>query len=187
MPAHTIIVIAASAGGLQPLRTLIAALPPTCEAAIFIVWHTGAHPSTLPLILQHATALPVGFAADGDVIQAGHIYVAPPDHHILLTATTMETSRGPKVHFARPAADPLFMSAAETHGGKVVGIVLSGGDGDGAEGLLAIKQHGGRTFVQDPAEAIAPSMPHAAIAAANPAAVLPISEIARAVAGLCYS
>jgi len=187
-PANcTIVVIAASAGGLPPLQTIIAALPSTCQAAIFIVWHIGAHPSTLPFILQHGSSLPVTFAENGEAIQGGHIYVAPPDHHILLTATTMEISRGPKVHFARPAADPLFISAAETHGAKVIGIVLSGGDGDGADGLRAIKQHGGNTFVQDPAEAVAPSMPHAAIAASYPDAVLPTSEIAEVMAGLCQS
>jgi two-component system chemotaxis response regulator CheB len=139
----------------------------------------------LPIILQRASALPVSFAWHGDLIQAGHVYVAPPDRHIRLRATTMDIKRGCKVHFARPAADPLFMSAAESHGGKVVGIVLSGGDGDGAEGLLAIRQHGGNTFVQDPADALAPSMPHAAIAAAYPNAVLPVSDIAHVIAGLC--
>jgi two-component system chemotaxis response regulator CheB len=182
---NTVVVIAASAGGLDPLRAIVAALHVPCAASVFIVWHIGAHPSELPTILQHSSAMPVVFAEDGAEIAPGHVYVAPPDRHVLLEATRMRLSSGPKVHFARPAADPMFISAAATHGDRVIGIVLSGGDGDGAEGLLAIKQHGGKVFVQNPAEALAPSMPHAAIAAVHPDAVLSIREIARLVGGLC--
>jgi two-component system chemotaxis response regulator CheB len=181
------VVIAASAGGLDLLRIIIAALPAPCAASIFIVWHIGAHPSMLPSILQHSSAVPVVFAEDGAEILPGHVYVAPPDRHVLLHATSMSLSTGPKVHFARPAADPMFISAAETHGAAVIGIVLSGGDGDGdgADGLLAIKQHGGKVFVQNPDEALAPSMPHAAIMAVHPDGVLSIHAIARLVGGLC--
>ena len=182
---NTIVVIGASVGGLELLRVIIAALPVPCAASVFIVWHIGAHPSELPSILQYSSAASVSFAEDGAEILPGQVYVAPPDRHLLLHATWMSLSAGPKVHFARPAADPMFISAAETHGNRVIGIVLSGGDGDGADGLLAIKQHGGKVFVQNPDEALAPSMPHAAIAAVHPDAVLPISAIADLVGGLC--
>jgi two-component system chemotaxis response regulator CheB len=181
---NEIIVIAASSGGLQPLQLIIAALLASSRASVFVVWHIGAHPSILPSILQQASRLPVLFVENGAAIQPGHIYVAPPDCHILLAGNAMRLSHGPKVHHTRPAADPLFISAAKTHGKRVIGIVLSGGDGDGAAGLLAIKQHGGIVFVQDPAEALAPSMPHAAIAAVHPDAVLPVAEIARLVSEL---
>jgi len=182
---NTIVVIAASAGGLELLRAIIAALPVPCAASVFIVWHIGAHPSILPSILQYSSAAPVVFAEDGAVILPGHVYVAPPDRHVLLRVTSMSLSDGPKVHFARPAADPMFISAAKTHGKRVIGIVLSGGDGDGADGLLAIKQHGGKVVVQNPDEALAPSMPHAAIMAVHPDAVLSINAIADLVSGLC--
>ncbi len=182
---NTIVVIAASAGGLNPLRVIVAALPVPCTASVFIVWHIGANPSILPSILQHSSAVPVVFAEDGIAILAGHVYVAPPDRHVLLHTTTMSLSAGPKVHFARPAADPMFISAAETHGNQVIGIVLSGGDGDGADGLLAIKQHGGKVFVQNPDEALAPSMPHAAIMTVHPDAVMPVKAIATTVRDLC--
>ncbi len=121
----------------------------------------------------------------GAAILPGHVYIAPPDHHVLIEATRMRLSSGAKVHYARPAADPMFISAAASHGQNVIGIVLSGGDGDGADGLLAIKQAGGRVIVQDPAEAQAPSMPHTAIATVHPDAILPISAIAKLVGGLC--
>jgi len=182
---NTIVVIAASAGGLELLRILVAALPTPCAASVFIVWHIGAHPSELPSILQCSSTAPVCFAEDGAAILPGKVYVAPPDRHVLLRAMSMSPSAGPKVHFARPAADPMFISAAETHGDRVIGIVLSGGDGDGADGLLAIKQHGGKVLVQNPDEAMAPSMPHAAIAAVHPDAVLPIRAIADLVGRLC--
>lgn len=181
---NTIVVIAASAGGLNPLRVIVAALPVPCTASVFIVWHIGANPSILPSILQHSSAVPVVFAEDGIAILAGHVYVAPPDRHVLLHTTTMSLSAGPKVHFARPAADPMFISAAETHGNSVIGIVLSGGDGDGADGLRAVKEHGGKVFVQDPGEALAPSMPHAAIMAVHPDAVLSIDAIAKLIGEL---
>jgi two-component system chemotaxis response regulator CheB len=182
---HPIVVIAASAGGLELLRAIIAGLPARCDASIFIVWHIGAHPSELPTLLRRGSAVPVAFATEGAAIQPGHVYIAPPDRHVLIGATRMRLSAGPKVHFARPAADPMFMSAAATHGDSVIGVVLSGGDGDGAAGLLDIKREGGKVVVQDPAEASVPSMPHAAISAVHPDAVLPISAIVRLLGGLC--
>lgn len=174
-----VIVIGASAGELQPLRRIIGALPSGCEASIFIVLHIGAHRSYLPTILSWSCKLNVAFAEDGSLIRRGHIYVAPPDHHMVLERGRIRLNREPKIHHTRPAADPLFTSAARVYGARVIGIVLSGGDGDGAEGLRDIKQHGGRLIVQKPEEAFNPSMPATAIARDHPDGCLSIQDIAK--------
>ena len=121
------------------------------------------------------------------LIEAGHIYVAPPDHHMLVEEFVIRLTQGPKVHYTRPAADPLFISAAKAHSSRVMGIVLSGGDGDGAAGLRVIIEQGGTSLVQDPSEADTPSMPRAAILAYHPDAVLPVEEIARRVHLFCLA
>ncbi|BDV33713.1 chemotaxis protein CheB [Methylocystis iwaonis] len=174
-----IIVIGASAGGLQPLRQIVSALPATCEAAIFIVMHIGDHRSDLPTILSWSSKLSVSFAKDNSPIQAGHIYVAPPDQHMVLECDRIRLNRGPKVHHTRPAADPLFISAAKVYGHRVTGIILSGGDNDGAEGLRVIKEHGGQAVIQKPEEAAEPSMPETAIARDHPDARLSAEQIAK--------
>jgi two-component system, chemotaxis family, protein-glutamate methylesterase/glutaminase len=179
-----IVVIAASTGGLDPLRRIIETLPVPCLATIFVVMHIGPHPSRLPELLS-SSEHPASFARDGALIRAGHVYVAPPDHHMILGYDRIRLNQGPKVHHTRPAADPLFISAAEAHGRRVMGIVLSGGDGDGAAGLRAIGEHGGTAFVQDPEEAEAPSMPRSAILADHPDACLAVEEIALRVRLFC--
>ena len=145
----------------------------------------GRHTSILPEILAGSTKLPVLFPPDGAWVRPGHIYVAPPDQHMLVKGGQIRLSRGPKIHHTRPAADPLFASAAIEYGEGVVGIVLTGWDGDGASGLRASKEHGGEATVQDPREAIAPEMPLAAIAADHPDACLPLNAIAKRVHDLC--
>jgi two-component system chemotaxis response regulator CheB len=145
--------------------------------------HIGAQRSVLPGLLRGQ--LPVAFAQDGDLIRAGHIYVAPPDRHMILGPGRIELSQGPKVHYTRPAADPLFISAAKSHGRRVLGIVLSGGDGDGAAGLRMIKEYGGTAFVQDPDEAEIPAMPRSAIAADHPDRCLATWEIAERTRAFC--
>jgi two-component system chemotaxis response regulator CheB len=119
------------------------------------------------------------------LIEAGTIYVAPPDHHVLLASHHIRLDQGPKVHHTRPAADPLFISDAQIHGERVLGVVLSGGDGDGATGLRTIAERGGSALVQDPAEAEIPSMPRAALMADHPDACLPVDEISRRVRVFC--
>jgi two-component system chemotaxis response regulator CheB len=153
---NPIIVIGASADGLDPLRRIIAALPVPCAASIFVVMHIGPHPSVLPSLLSRPGRLSAVFAEDGALIEPGRIYVAPPDHHMLLGRTRIRLSSGPKVHHTRPAADPLFVSAAQFHGSHVIGIVLSGGGSDGAAGLRDIREHGGVALVQDPKEGVTP-------------------------------
>ncbi len=183
-----VLVIAASRGGLEPLRRIIAAVPVPSAAAIFVVVHIGPNRSSLPQLLNadrgqnHAV-----FAEDNAPIKAGCIYVAPPDHHMLLEPGRMRLSRGPKVHHTRPAADPLFMSAASVYGPRVMGIVLSGGDSDGAAGLQTIADHGGITLVQRPDETTMPAMPLAAIIADDPDACLTTEELAQRVRSFCSS
>lgn len=179
-----IVVIAASQGGLAPLQEIVAALPVPCAASIFVIQHIGNRVSLLPYLLAHSSKLPAAHAQDNDLIEAGRIYVAPPDYHMTLEHEHIRLHQGPKVHHTRPAADPLFVSAARIYGERVIGIVLTGGDGDGAEGLRVIKEFDGMTLVQEPQEAEAPSMPRSAIAADHPT-VLTVREIAKLLSTLC--
>jgi two-component system chemotaxis response regulator CheB len=176
---HPIVVIAASAGGFQPLRRIVAALPVPYFGAVFIVMHIGPNPSMLPSLLSRPNTFPAAFAQDGDFIEAGRIYVAPPDYHMILGADRIRLTYGPKVKHTRPAADPLFISAAEAFGKRVIGVVLSGGGDDGAAGLRAIKEHGGTALVQHPDDAVHSSMPRSALAAVHPDASLTVQEISQ--------
>jgi two-component system chemotaxis response regulator CheB len=180
-----IIVIAASAGGHTPLQQIVSALPAPCLASVFIVSHVGHQPSILPEILGMRSRLPVSHGEDGEPFEAGHIYVAPPDAHMYLDRGLIRMDHGAKIHHTRPAADPLFMSAAENYGAHVIGIVLSGYDGDGAEGLRVIKEFGGVSLIQEPEEAEQPSMPRTAILSDHPDGILPAEEIASRIAALC--
>jgi two-component system chemotaxis response regulator CheB len=159
-PAEAAITTMGSIIGRQ-LRYIIAALPIPRLGSIFVVSHIGNNRSVLPTLLHRGPTLPASFALDQS-FTSGHIYVAPPDHHLLLEATGMRLSRGPKLNHTCPAADPLFASVAAAFGKRVIGIVLSGGDGDGAVGLKAIKAHGGLALAQRPEDATTPSMPLAA-------------------------
>ena len=156
-----IIVIGASAGGIEALRLLARALPKDLEAAIFIVVHMSPDgPGILHEILAREGALPAVGARDWEDIQMGTIYVAPPDRHLVLDPSGYtRLTKGPKENRFRPAVDPLFRSAARAFGPRVTGVVLTGGLDDGTAGLLAIKQRGGLAVVQDPDDALVPSMP----------------------------
>ena len=156
-------VIGTSAGGVHALKTVVAALPADFPSAVMVVLHVGAHPSILPEILNHAGPLPASHATHDQPIQPGHVHVAPPDQHLLVVGGKIRLTRGPKEHHARPAVDPLFLSAALAQGPNVVGIVLTGMLDDGTAGLQAIKRCGGLAVVQDPAEAQYPSMPRSAL------------------------
>lgn len=159
-----IIVIGTSAGGIDALRTLAAALPANLDATLFIVLHTSPDsPGILAQIIDRAGPLPAMSAVRGDRIEKGRIYVAPPDHHLLVEPGRIELTRGPRENRFRPAIDPLFRSAARAYGPRVVGVILTGGLDDGTNGLSIVKRLGGTTVVQDPAEALAPSMPMSAL------------------------
>lgn len=164
MPNRDTIVIGASSGGLQALIELLRPLPVQIDAAIFVVIHTAPDGiGLLPRILARGTARNAAFARDRERIERGRIYLAPPDHHLLVKRDVVRVVRGPRENRFRPAIDPLFRTAARAYGPRVIGIVLSGGLDDGTHGLELIKRHGGIAVAQDPQDAVIPSMPLSAI------------------------
>ena len=163
-----VVVVGASAGGLDALKRLAAGLPEDLPAAVLVVQHTApGGPGLLGAILDAAGPLGARLADDGEPARPGRIYVAPPDRHLLLTDGGLRLSRGPRENRARPAVDPLFRTAAVTRRQRVVGVVLSGTQDDGAAGLRAVRRCGGLAVVQDPADAVYPEMPRAALDAAG--------------------
>jgi two-component system chemotaxis response regulator CheB len=164
LPHRDIIVIGASAGGIKALKELAAALPEDLPAAVFVVLHLApTKPSILPQILSRAGPLPALHPSNDQPVETGYIYVAPPDHHLLLRDGRIRVFRGPKENAHRPAVDPLFRSAAAAYGPRVIGVVLTGALEDGTAGLSAVKSGGGVAVVQDPFDALQPSMPQSAL------------------------
>ena len=164
MAPRRIIVIGASAGGVEALTQVVRRVPADIDAALFVTVHfPPTSVSALPRILHRAGALAAVHATDGERIEAGKIYVAPPDSHLLIFRGLVRLYRGPRENGNRPAVDPMFRSAALAYGSRVVGVILSGSLDDGTSGLLAIKRRGGIAVVQDPEEATFPSMPQSAI------------------------
>jgi two-component system chemotaxis response regulator CheB len=163
-----IIVIAASAGGIAPLRTILASLPARLAAAVFVVVHSRpAYPSVLPYLVGMHSALPAFHAVDGDPIIPGQILFAPPDGcHMVLDGGVVRLIASPREHHTRPAADPLFRSAAQ-YGRRTIAVVLSGLGRDAADGAAAIKAAGGTVIVQSPEAAAYRPMPENAWAAAS--------------------
>jgi two-component system chemotaxis response regulator CheB len=176
---HDIIVVGASAGGVQALSQLMEGLPPDLPAAVFVALHIAPHGhSALPTILSRLGGLPACHPEDGETIQHGRIYVAPPDRHLVVEDGRVELSRKASENGHRPAVDVLFRSAARSYGPRVVGVVLTGNLDDGTAGLVMIKRFGGKAVVQDPRDADYPGMPESAIANARVDHVLPLGEIA---------
>jgi two-component system chemotaxis response regulator CheB len=151
----------ASRGGVEALTRLCARLPVDFGAAVLVVLHIDAHPSQLPQIIVAGSLLPAAHATDGEAVVSGRIYVAPPDVHMLVRGTRIALERGPKEHHTRPAIDPLFRSvaAAAADGARVAAVVLTGELNDGTLGLHYVQRAGGLAIVQEPEEAVAPSMP----------------------------
>jgi two-component system, chemotaxis family, protein-glutamate methylesterase/glutaminase len=179
LPGHDIIVVGASAGGVEALSTLVHGLPADLPAALFVVLHVPAQaPSLLPAILNRVSPLLISQAIDGEKIQHGHIYVAPPDYHLLVERDFVRVIRGPKENRSRPAVDPLFRSAALAYGPRVVGVILTGALDDGTVGMRALKSRGGIGVVQDPNEALYSGMPRSAMENSKIDFILPLSEIA---------
>jgi two-component system, chemotaxis family, protein-glutamate methylesterase/glutaminase len=175
---NQIVVIGASGGGIEVLRTLAAALPAMFPAPICIVLHTAPQsPGILDEILSRAGPLPATNAINGERLQPGHIYVAPPDCHLLVEPGRLRVTKGPKENRFRPAIDPLFRSAAQVYGPGTIGVLLTGSLDDGTAGLWTVKQLGGAAIVQDPADALFPGMPQHAIDHVKIDHVVPSAEI----------
>jgi two-component system chemotaxis response regulator CheB len=176
MQKRDIIVIAASAGGVGALMELVKSLPLNFNATIFVVLHTpAASPSYLPQILSNQGLIEACHPRDGEKIKTRRIYIAPPDHHLLLDDDTILVRKGPKENRFRPSADALFRSAAYTYGARVIGVVLSGLLNDGTSGLWSVKQKGGVTMVQEDPQYM--SMPQNAAENVEVDYTVPISQM----------
>ena len=174
-----LIAIGASAGGVHTLSELVAQLPPDLPAAVLVVLHLAPHGrSVLPAILSRAGALPAVHPHNGEVLRAGRIYVAPPDHHLVVADGRLRLSLSATENGHRPAIDVTFRTAALAYGSRCVGVVLTGNLDDGTAGLAAIKGCGGIAVVQDPRDALYPSMPESAIAAVAVDHVVPVDRMA---------
>ena len=172
-----VIVIGASAGGVEALRALVRRLPPDLPAPVAVVLHVGAQ-SILPELLAAAGPLPARHAQNGETLRCRTIYVAPPGKHLLVHDGHLMLRRGARENLARPAIDPLFRSAACSFGGGTIGVVLTGALNDGTAGLAAIKRCGGTAIVQEPGEADYPEMPLSALRHVVVDACLPLAGIA---------
>ena len=159
------VVIGASAGGVEVLSMLLPALPAACRLSIFIVMHIPRErPSLLAEVFGGRCALPVKEAEDKEPIRPGTVYFAPPDYHLLIDrGPAFALSSDEAVHFSRPSIDVLFDSAADIYGERLIGVILTGANQDGAEGLAAVGHAGGRTVVQDPVSAAVAYLPEAAL------------------------
>lgn len=178
MAHRDVIAVGASAGGVEALRALVHGLPAGFPAVVLVVLHMPRDaPSALRTILNRRCALPVTDADDGERIMPGRIYVARPGRHLLLLGDRLRLGHGPSENGHRPAVDPLFRSVARSAGPRAIGVVLSGSQADGASGAYAIAMRGGLTVIQDPADALFPSMPVAVSARRAPDHVATAAEM----------
>jgi two-component system chemotaxis response regulator CheB len=184
---YELVVIGASWGGLRAVGELLAGLPERLELAFAVAQHRGpdARRGGLEGLLQTHSPYPVREVGDKEPIEPGHVYVAPPDYHLLVERGYFTLSVDERVNYARPSIDVLFESASDAYRQRLIGIVLTGANEDGAAGLALIKRRGGVAIVQDPRHAEAPAMPAAALAATSADAVLPLAEIGPFLHGLC--
>lgn len=174
-----LVVMAGSTGGLAAFRDILGALPADFPAPILALLHLEpTRPSLAALLLGRRTQLTVREAKDGDRLVAGTVLVAPPDQHLVVGSEgVVRLDHTARVHFVRPAADNLFLSAAEAYGPAVIGVLCTGQGTDGGDGLLAIRRQGGVTLVQDPATSAGRGMPSGAIRKGAASFVLPLPEI----------
>jgi two-component system, chemotaxis family, protein-glutamate methylesterase/glutaminase len=185
MSSKNVVVVGASAGGVDAVRKLISLLPVDLPAAVFVTLHLEERSQLfLPDILGQPNGLPVVHPWEETLILDGHVYVAPPDHHLIVTPHTTRLSHGPKENLRRPCINTTFRSAVDSHAERVIGVLLSGLLDDGVSGLWEVQQRGGVTIVQDPEEAVFKSMPENAIRAVRVQHILPIAEIASLIASI---
>jgi two-component system, chemotaxis family, protein-glutamate methylesterase/glutaminase len=190
MPKQDIMVIGTSAGGVEALQVVAAGLPANLPASVFVVLHIGTGingQSYLPEILTKAGPLPAVRPRDGEAIQHGKVYVAPPDHHLLVMPGHVRLSHGPEENRTRPAINPLFRSAAAAYGERVTGVILTGSLDDGVAGLADIKRQGGVAVAEDPTTALFSSMPYNATLKVEMDFVVPLPEIAEVVSTLAVT
>src|SRR3954469_11989031 len=185
-PRIELIVVCASAGGVQALQALARSLPADFEFPVLVVLHIPRdRPSSVPSLLDAQCALPVREADDKQPIERGTVTFAPSDYHLLVEdRSSVALSIDPPVLYSRPAIDVLFESAAAVFGDAVLAILLTGASSDGSDGVDAVRRAGGRAWIQSPDDAIASVMPASAIARAGADAVLGLDELCLRVAGL---
>lgn len=177
--AFEIVVVGTSTGGLKALQTLLSGLPAGFPLPIVIVQHRGkGSASGLCEFLSKWSSVPVAEPEDKEPVRGGHAYLAPRDYHLLIENHSFALSTDAPVGFARPSIDVLFESAADEYQRRAIGVILTGGNRDGARGLAAIKSQGGLTLVEDPVSAACREMPEAAITQTKPDWILPLEEIA---------
>lgn len=184
---YDLICIGASWGGLHAVGQVLGDLPADIDVPIAIAQHR--HPDSqeggLAQLLRAQIERPVLDAEDKMQIEPRHVYVAPPDYHLLVERRSFALSVDERIRFSRPSIDVLFETAADAYGARVIGIILTGANDDGAHGLARIKESGGVALIQDPEDAARRTMPDAAIAGTVADAILPLEEIGKFVYGLC--
>lgn len=177
--AFELVVVGTSLGGLRALEILLAGLPKSFPMSIAVVQHRHkASDNTLMTLLQQHSALPLKEPEDKEVLVPGWVYLAPADYHLLVEAGSFALSTDAPVWYARPSIDVLFESAADAYAQRVIGVILTGANQDGAQGLAKIKARGGLAVVQEPITAESRTMPKAAIAAVAVDWILPLEDIA---------
>lgn len=184
---HDLIAVGASWGGLDALRTILAALPGDLGAAIVVAQHRSpdSHPTAFRDLLGASTRLKVCEADDKDELRPGTVFIAAADYHVLVDGRRIALSVDEPVQYARPSIDVLLATAAESYRERCVGVVLTGANADGAEGLARVAELGGEAVVQDPATAERDEMPLAALAAVPSARVATLDEMGPLLAELC--
>ncbi len=174
-----VVVVGASAGGLYALKKLLPALPASFSCSMLIVQHMSPHSdSYMARMLNELSVVTVKEADEKELIRPGTVYIAPPDYHLLVEADyTLSLSVEEKVNYSRPSIDVLFETAADVYGIHLMGIILTGANDDGSNGLYAVKKNGGFIIVQDPNDAESPAMPRAAIERVKPHKILTLKQI----------